>query len=94
MAKFYIYYNHETAGSFCTTYEWNGPEFDSTRRYCNHIGEGRFTHEHIQLDVPNRVLYDKRYKTKYTLVEPSKDIENLQWETVEGDLFSWEDLGL
>jgi hypothetical protein len=90
MSKFYIYYNTETETNFCTAYEWN-PHEDSVRRYCSHIGEGRFTHADIQLDVEHRVLYDKRTQTKYTLIEPQTPRENLQWETIQGEIHAWED---
>lgn len=87
MAKFYIYYNDETQNKFCTTYEWNGDR--GPRRYCKHIGQGRFTHEEIQLDVPNRILIDKRNGQEYVLVESSKEIPNLKWETLEGKVYDW-----
>jgi len=80
MSKFYVYYNYETEKTFCTVYEWS-PE-DSVRRYCSCVEPNRYTHQDIQLDTEARILTDKRTGDKYALIEPRKEIPNLQYESV------------
>lgn len=80
MSKFYVYYNQETENTFCTVYEWNST--DSVRRYCSYVGDHRYTHDDIQLDVQAKILTDKRNGDKYALIPPRKEIPNLQHESV------------
>ena len=82
MKKFYIYYNEDTQQKFCTAYEWSA-EDDTVRRYCQHVGNRRYTHQDIQLDIVARILTDKRNNNKYALIEPRNLKPNLRWETVE-----------
>lgn len=92
MAKYFVYYNEETQDKFCTVYEWNGRSNDTTRRYCSYIGDSRYTHAEIQLDVDARILTDKRTGSKHALIAPRKeDKKNLQWESVEMTPVEWED---
>jgi len=90
MAKYYIYYNHETENDFCTVYEWALNE-DTIRRYCGSVGEGRYTHKEIQLDTQARILTDKRSGEKYALVEPKKHRPNLQFESIHMETVEWEE---
>lgn len=90
MSKFYIYYSEKTQDKFCTAYEWNTKD-DTVRRYCGYVGETRYTHKDIQLDVDARILTDKRNGNKYALIEPRNPKPNLQWETVELQTVEWED---
>jgi hypothetical protein len=89
MAKYYIYYNQETEQNFCTVYEWISAAEIGERRYCSHIGNQRYTHTDLQLDIAARILTDKRTARRYALVEPKKPRNNLQYETVEMEIVEW-----
>lgn len=91
MAKFYVYYCEDTEDTFATVYEWNHNE-DTVRRYCSHVGSGRYTHTDIQLDIESRILTDKRTGDKYALVSAKKPRKNLKYESIPMQTpVAWED---
>ena len=86
--RYYVYFNDDTQEQFVTVYAWKPGHHQ--RLFCQHIGNSRYTHQDIQLDVDARILTDKRTGSKYALVEPRKPRENLQFETVTMEIVEWQ----
>lgn len=86
--RYYVYYTPETKNNFVTVYAWSHDH--TARMYCQHIGAGRYTHSDIQLDIQELTLTHKESNTRYQLIEPRRQRNNLQFETREVELVEWQ----